>query len=83
MDRVRELELPPCVDNIEDEFQGEWNTLCLFVRVRASTTEPEIAELEERFEACLVGALPPSGESIDWSVGFWKEGKLLSSIESE
>lgn len=83
MAAVREIALPDYVENLEDEFQGEWNLLCIFVHLGASATEREVAELEEVLRDCLEGALPPAGTSIDWSVGFWKTGKLLGSIESE
>ena len=79
---VQALKLPACVDRVESEFQGDWNTLCIFVYLDVATSESDVDELKEMFSDRLERALESASTHIEWSVGFWKAEELLGSIES-
>jgi|CXWL01.1.fsa_nt_gi hypothetical protein len=77
---MRELELPSWVEGIEDELQGEWNQLCVFVQVSETATQAQIEKLAKRFAECFQRALPRTPESLSWSVSFWQAGVPIHSV---
>ena len=82
MIEVRDLTLPACVARVEDEVQGEFNILCVFVYLDAAASAPDIAEIETIFGRCLERVLPPASTPIDWSVSLWKGEEIVGSVDS-
>ena len=82
MREVQALKLPACIDRVESEFQGDWNTLCIFVYLDVATSESDVDELKEVFSDRLERALESASTHIEMECRFLGRPRSFSEASS-